>query len=320
MSLRETRGRRGWKFLRGLLSRRDRIYPLSLLVPFAVYNLALKAYDVTSKPEKLGFARIIKLMRSDVFFNLGYALLWIGLFGAACRGPLRRAVVFLFHATTTLVAIVRGSAHEYFRETGTALDYDIVALWLPRPKDVKQMVPLSPVARVLLTVALFYSALGPWLVSRALGRWRGWPAASSDGTPGKISFLLSPVGLILQALGFGSLSLLTGPGTPGAGKSFARDPFVNLVVTGVKAAMTKDDAGAAVEHPAAGARLVRTPRTEKRNVVLVHLESIRARSVTPYNQQLKTTPFLDELARKSLLVERAYTIIPNSLKASISVN
>jgi lipoteichoic acid synthase len=306
--------------LGGLLSRRDRIYPLSLLVPFAIYNLALKAYDVTSRPEKLGLARIIKLMRSDVFFNLGYALLWIGLFGAAHRGLLRHALVFLFHATTTLAAIVRGSAHEYFRETGTTLDYDIVALWLPRPKDVKQMVPLSPLARVLLAVALLYSTLGPWLVSRASGRLREGLAASPDGTPRKVSFLLSTTGLILQALGLGSLSLLTGPGTPGAGKAFARDPFVNLIVTGVKAAMANDYIGATVEHPAAGARLVRTPRTEERNVVLVHLESIRARSVTPYNDQLKTTPFLDKLARKSLLAERAYTIIPNSLKASISVN
>src|SRR5215212_4032663 len=84
--------------------------------------------------------------------------------------------------------------------------------------------------------------------------------------------------------------------------------------------MTKENDGAPVEHPAASVRLVRTPRTERRNVVLVHLESIRAQSVTPYNKKLKTTPFLDELARKSLLAERAYTIIPNSLKASISVN
>jgi lipoteichoic acid synthase len=303
-----------------LLSRRDRIYPLSLLVPFAIYNLALKAYDVTSRPEKLGLARIIKLMRSDVFFNLGYALLWIGLFSATRRGPLRHAVVFLFHVTTMLAAIVRGSAHEYYRETGTALDYDIVALWIFRTKDVKQMVTLSPLARVLLAVALFYSTLGPWLVSLALGRWRGWPAAAPDGTPRQGSFFQNPLGLILQALGFGCLSLFTGPGTPGSGKSFARDPFVNLIVTGVKAAMAKDDVGAAVEHPAVGARLVRTPRTEERNVVLVHLESIRARSVTPYNDQLKTTLFLDELAKKSLVAERAYTIIPNSLKASISVN
>src|SRR5215213_4332307 len=236
-----------------LLSRRYRIYPLSLLVPFTVYNLALKAYDVTSRPEKHGLGRALKLMRSDVFFNLGYALLWIGLFGVVRRGPLRRVMVFLFHVTTMLAAIVRASAHEYFRETGTALDYDIVALWLPRPKDVKQMITLPPRARVLLAVALFYSTLGPWIVSRALGRLRGWPAGAPDGIPRSASFFLSPFGLILQALGFGSLSLLTGPGTPGAGKSFARDPFVNLIVTGVKAAMTKDEVGAAVEHPAANA-------------------------------------------------------------------
>jgi lipoteichoic acid synthase len=315
----KTKGWRVLSFLGALLSRQDRVYLLSLLVPFAIYNLALKAYDVASRPEKLGLARTIKLMRSDVFFNLGYALLWNGLFGAARRrGPLRSTVVFLFHIATMLVAIVRASAHEYFRETGTALDYDIVALWLRRPKDVKQMTPLS--AWALLAAALSYAYLGPWLVSLALGRWRGWSASSPDGTLGKVSFFLSPLGLMLQASGFGSLSLLTGPGTPGAGKSFARDPFVNLIVTAAKAAMTKEETGANVEHPAAGAKLVRTARTEERNVVLVHLESIRAQSVTPYNEQLKTTPFLNELAKKSLLAERAYTIIPNSLKASISVN
>jgi arylsulfatase A-like enzyme len=305
-------------FLGVLLNRRDRVYSLSLLIPFTVYNLALKAYDVASRPEKLGLARTLKLMRSDVFFNLGYALLWTGLFGVVHRGPLRRVVVFLFHVTTMLAAIVRASAHEYFRETGTALDYDIVALWLRRPKDVKRMTPLS--AWMLLAAALFYATSGPWLVSRALGRWRGWSARPLDGTPRRVSFFLGPLVLILQGLGFGSLSLLTGPGMPGAGKSFARDPVVNLMVTGVKVAMTRGSTSAPVEHPAVAARIVQTPRTERRNVVLVHLESIRARSVTPYNEQLKTTPFLDELAKKSLLAERAYTTIPNSLKGSISVN
>jgi lipoteichoic acid synthase len=133
-----------------------------LLVPFAIYNLTLKASNVASRPEKVDLARTFKLMRSDVFFNLGYALLWLGLFGAVRRRePLRRAVVFLFHATSVIAVIIRASAHEYFRETGTALDYDIVALWLPRPKDVKQMTPLS--TWVLLAAALFYATLGPGL-------------------------------------------------------------------------------------------------------------------------------------------------------------
>jgi lipoteichoic acid synthase len=63
-----------------------------------------------------------------------------------------------------------------------------------------------------------------------------------------------------------------------------------------------------------------TPRTAKRNVVLMHLESTRACSTTPYNEKLKTMPFLEELARSSLLVERAYTTVSRTSKAIVSVN
>ena len=55
-------------------------------------------------------------------------------------------------------------------------------------------------------------------------------------------------------------------------------------------------------------------------MVLIHLESTRARSVTPYNEDLKTTPFLEELAKSSLLAERAYVVLPRSSKGSVAVN
>ncbi len=67
-------------------------------------------------------------------------------------------------------------------------------------------------------------------------------------------------------------------------------------------------------------KLEPTPQTKERNVVVVHLESTRARSVTPYNEKIETTPFLDELARRLLLAERAYTTVPRTSKAIISVN
>ena len=308
--------------LGALLRRRERVYSLSLLVPFAVYNLALKAYDAASRPGDHRLTRILKLMRSDISFNLGYALFWLGLLATARRGPLRWAVVFLFHATTMLLAMVRTSAHQYFKETGSTLDYDIIALWVPRFDELKPMIRLPLLIRILVGGGLFYLALGPWLVTRLIGRWHKWPEPFANGTSEKIS-LFGPLGLCLQALGFGSLSLLTGPTPAGASKSFARDPFVNLIVTGVREVTgerAKSYAGIAVEHPTPPASLVRTPRTEKRNVVLIHLESTRARSVTPYNPKVKTTSFLDGLAKSSLLAERAYTIIPNTLKASISVN
>jgi hypothetical protein len=58
------------------------------LVPLIVYNLALKAYDVASRPGEPELSRTLKLMRSDVFFNLGYALFWVGLFATTrlCAG------------------------------------------------------------------------------------------------------------------------------------------------------------------------------------------------------------------------------------------
>ena len=82
-----------------LLGRRDWVYLLSLLVPLFVYNLSLKASSVASIP---GLSPTFDLMRSDLFFNLGYALFWVGLFAAVhSGGTLRRIVVVLLHVGLT---------------------------------------------------------------------------------------------------------------------------------------------------------------------------------------------------------------------------
>ena len=305
-------------FLRALLNRRDWVYLLSLLVPLVLYNLALKAYDVAARPDDIGLFNALGLMRSDIFFNLGYALLWIGLFAVARRGFLRRVVVVLFHVVTVVVVLVSTFAHHYFREAGTTLDYAIIAEWIPKFGELTPIlvtdVPL--LAWVLLAATLSYVTFGPALVTWVVEWRRGWPEKPPAGTLGT-PYLLGSLGVCLLAFGFGSLSLLTGPA------ALARDPVVNLVLTGVEeATLNQSGPGAApaVEHPAADATLAETQGTEKRNVVLIHLESTRAQSVTPYNEDLETTPFLDELVESSLLAERAYTPVPRSSKASVSVN
>ncbi len=312
--------------LGGFLSRRDLIYLLSLLVPLFVYNLVLKASSVASIP---GLAPNFELMRSDVFFNLGYALFWIGLFAAARgEGPLRRAVVVLFHVATILVVIMTTSAHQYFQVTGTTLDYGIVALWLPRFGEVAPVLASGGTlwSWALLLVALFYATLGPLLVTRAVSRWRGWPPRFQAGRT-SISFL-GALGLLLLAFGFGSLSLLIGARSTdnpsGASVSFVRAPLVNLVLTGAKdvtaAEESAQEAGVTARYQGTEASLAPASGTDKRNVVLIQLESTRARSVTPYNEDIDTTPFLDELAQNSLLAEQAYTTVPHTSKASVSVN
>ena len=311
------------RFLSILLDRRDWVYLLSLLFPLIVYNLILKAASVLSQP---GLSLTFDLMQSAIFFNLGYALFWIGLFVTARKGSLRWAVTLLFHAATIVVVLTTTSAYQYFKETGTTLDYSIIALWLPNFEEVFPILAhgVTFSAWLLLFAALFYATLGPWLVTSAIERRRGRPEGSPAGTP-ETSSLVS-LGLFLLAFGLVSLSPLTGYDPTEASKSFARDPFVNVILTGFEGTTTDEGSsdpgtvGPAVKHPAADASLVETSQTEKRNVVLVHLESTRQRGVTPYNQELNTTPFLDELAKSSLLAERDYTTVPHTSKASVSVN
>jgi lipoteichoic acid synthase len=202
-------------------------------------------------------------MWPGLFFNLGYALLWIGLLAAARNSPLRSVVVFLFPVTTILVGIVTTYAHRYFQE-----------------------IPL--LAWMLLFAALLFAAFGPWPLIRTIGRRRGRLEGGSQTEASEVSFF-GPLGILLVALSLGSLSLLVG-----------------------SAPDTK--------HPQVHTRLAQASWTQKRNVVLIHLESTRAQSVTPYNQDLKTTPFLDELAKSSLLAEQAHVVLPRSSKGSVAVN
>jgi lipoteichoic acid synthase len=329
-------------FFGALLNRRDWVYLLSLLVPLVAYDLALKAYAVSSLPGEHGLSLTFDLMRSDAFFDLGYALLWIGLFAVARKGFLRWVVVVLFHAATVFVVVVTTCTHQYFRQNGTTLDYGTIAEWIPKIQEIapilKEGVP--PSAWALLAAALFYVILGPFFVTRVVERQLGQPGRRYLAPTFQIPVFLAPLGLLLLALLFGSLSALVGSDPAGANTAFARAPFVNVVWTGVEEATAEEispdtDAAESVSA-AADANLVETSQTEEttntdpteapqvekkhRNVVLVHLESARARSTTPYNKDLKTTPFLDELAGDSLFVENAYVVVPRSSKATVTVN
>jgi len=324
--------------LRVLLGRQDWVYLLSLLIPFVIYNLALKALiviasfhngDVELSREGKILA-LTYLMRSEIFFNVGYALFWIGLFAAVKKVPLRWAVVILLHATTILVMTISMSAYQYFKQTGTTLDYGVIALYLPRVNEIMQYGLINSVslsALVFLAAAIFYGAFGPWILTRFVGRWRGWLERSpSTETPPAISFLV-PVALWLLALVLGSLSLGNGgdySGLPAQtmwrfSHSFMRGAFVNVAVTAAEAIESGESAGVAVGPPPP-ARLLDTSGLKRRNVVLIVLESTRAGSLTPYNEELSTTPFLNRLAQNSLLAEQAYTIVPWSSKAEVAIN
>lgn len=62
-----------------------------------------------------------------------------------------------------------------------------------------------------------------------------------------------------------------------------------------------------------------TPQAKDRNVVLVMLESVRAKSTSLHDPGLRTTPFLKDLADKGLLIEEMSAVIPRTAAAWMAI-
>ena len=308
------------KIVSELLNRRDWAYLGALLMPLIFYDLVLKAASVAVQVEQGGFLSWLKLMRSDILFNAGYGILWIGLFALARRGVARKTVVFFFHAISVLVVVVATSAYQYFQTTGATLDWSVIVFYVETFGEIKDVVLGSTpwYAWVLLAGIILYVVVGPWLLTRVTFRRSPRRAGGETSEDSRLGAL----GLCVIAFGIGAFSLM--PGMTNANRSFSLSPPVNLLITSIRGAeaeaLTAASDSGPVVNTLKNVGLQETPRTQKRNVVLIHLESTRARSVTPYNEDLNTTPFLDDLAKQSLLVERAYTTTPHTSKALTSIN
>jgi lipoteichoic acid synthase len=302
---------------RSILSGREWVYLASLLVPLVIYNLVLKGIRIRSQDEVSGVFAALDLIRSDLLFNLGFVFLWVGLFALTRESRWRWPVVVLFHAMMILVVGTTTAAHQYFQETGSTLSLNVILYSLRSFGEIKDVIGsvTSPDVWVAVLAVLDYIVLGPWMISRLIyGRRRGPVFSGSPATA-----RLFAVGACTLSVGFIFLSLPVDAG--GASKSFSRDPVVNVVMSEVDHARIRHlTADAKPMKPPVNAHLQKTARTVKKNVVFIHLESTRARSTTPYNKDIDTTPYLDELSKHSLTAERAYTIVPHTSKAITAVN
>jgi len=141
------------------LDRRDWVYLLSLLIPLVAYDLALKVVGLASEYPGSGLWDTLRLLRSELLFDAGYVLVWIGLFAGARRGLPRRVALVLLHASAILVVVIATVAYQYFCSTGTVLDYGVVAYYLAKPGEAQGAVssdaPMG--AWLILSVALLYA-------------------------------------------------------------------------------------------------------------------------------------------------------------------
>ena len=167
--------------LRRLLTREEWVYALSLLGPLVVYNVALKVVRVATQfqvPGPLGF---LDQVRSDLFFNLGYAALWIGLFAGVRGGVPRRVLLVLFHLSAVVVVALTTSVHVFFDKTGSMLGFSFVLDSLSSFGDVWQVIASETTLMhwIVVPIALVYGTVGPAIITRLVTH--GWHLPTQGG-------------------------------------------------------------------------------------------------------------------------------------------
>jgi lipoteichoic acid synthase len=218
-------------------------------------------------------------------------------------------------------------AHGYYVASGQPLDYAMFAFSLQRADERFGVVASEThweLASGLIAVLLAVALIPHWIWRRRSVERRP-PAeiardestrAASDPLRSRIAAV---VGLsALAAAGFG----LTGYSpSRRIDRSVARDP-VTMLALGLLRAQFPD-----ARYRGTPSRMRKTGPAalnalagkEQRNVVVILLESTRADATTVYDKTLPTTPFLERFARESVIVDRAYTVVPHTTKALVAI-
>ena len=155
--------------------REDWIYLLGLLLPLVFYNVTLKVIRIFTQLSPPGILGFLDQVRSDIFFNLGYALLWIGVFAVFRRGFTRWISLFLFHVSAVVAVILTTGTHFFYKTTGSTLDYSFIMLSLSSFSETWRIISAETSALhwLLLVSVLSYLLAGPTILTRILARrWR----------------------------------------------------------------------------------------------------------------------------------------------------
>jgi hypothetical protein len=252
---------------------------------------------------------------ADLIFLLtfalaGYALLARPRIARLIRTPYRVA-------TFALVALALAD-HAFFRSTGATLDWHILRYGIIHFSELRPIFlgfgarKLALGAAVLLGVALLPTALrslplgrrapigGAFALRHPLLR-RSWKSVS-----------LLAVTVIAQSC------LISSSSTAEPSSLLLQNLYVRLGKTGI-GEWTRGHRNGHGTATVADEQLTELRSERHYNIVLVVLESARARSFSAYGNGVAATPFFEELTHRGALVENAYTVAPHTTKALVSM-
>lgn len=278
-----------------------------LLLPVAVLGVWLKLLRIRSFYPEAGLADVAVKVASDVAFGVSWMLLWV----LAClvtKGRARQVVFVLAQIATCVVGLLSVLNHEYMIRTGNPLTAEQIVTAVQQRGELNGLLQsqLTLSAQALIVTVLVGTLVAPWalggLVARAL-RWRPTIRAKR-----------------VSAVACAGLLLASAWTAPTASAAFSLAPPVQLAITPVREALAYPEVSDEdVATPNPGATSLQPRSEQRRNVVIITLESQRATSTLPETRQ-PVTPVLDALAETSIVPERGYTVLPHTSKALTAIH
>lgn len=252
------------------------------------------------------------LWRDAIIVSL--CVLVLGLAIQVCGPRTRKWLVRCAQAAAVIMALLVAIDYTQELATGLATNTRVLAFGLLNPADVALLISQEATpyrAGVLAAVALLCAA---WTIrTRGLARApirrdRMAPLAPAAAALGSFGLLLPvPSSDVNQRDTASTLYTLARTALPVPEDRIRADVMRDFDRTGQ------------ARWSSAELRLVPVDAGRPRNLVVVMLESMRAKSTTMHSPGLATTPFLASIASKGLLVEDMSAVIPRTAAAWIAI-
>jgi len=287
-------------------------YALALVGPLALLVVACKVHKLVTLDAGVvgGFAGV----GADLAFG-AVAVSFVAWLLATLPRAVRTPVAVLLHLLVLALTLLAVLEHGFFLTTGSFLDAELLRYGLAHFDALSKVYASETTGLVWVDAgaAVLLNLLPLAVRRRPPASAAPAPAPSWRARPGR-TFAIAVAGLLLGGL-LASQAALPGAAEPLRANifwSFATDPGAPTPAAAVAPAGALPPATDVVLAP----RAADAPR---RNVVLILLESARWRSTTLADADLPTTPNLARLAPRGAVVDQAWTTVPHTSKALVSL-
>jgi hypothetical protein len=281
----------------------------ALGLAYAAESAVFKALELA----QLGAYRPLDVIRAAAP-DAAVAAVVVAILGAllsARRRAVRAVGGIVGYAVVAALLVVNAASHGYFAATGSHLSWAALDVWLANTGETNNVIAGEAMTwklpLVVAQVAFVLAAAIAFLLPPVRRRLAARGALSRKAT---VVALVALAALVIGALGT--------PRLEGARMGLSR--AVPLAVAAQAAAELAGGGEAAPEEEIPTTlEYQETPGAPRPNVVLIMYESLNWKSTDVYVPGRGTTPFLAELAKTSLVVERQYTVVPHTSKAVVAI-